>query len=64
MAVTADTYSAPPPSSASVSADKPIAHDLDEHFLYSLKDFQPFQSKNYQGVCVCVCVCVYYGGGM
>ena len=30
------------------------AYNLDDNFLYSLKDFQPFQSKNYHGECICL----------
>lgn len=50
VALSADTYSAPPPAPAPVAIQGVDEPDLDEHYLYSLKDFQPFQSKTYHGM--------------
>ncbi len=43
-----ENLGAAPPPSAQVGQDE-MDGDIDEHFLYSLKDFQPFESTTYRG---------------
>ena len=53
-APTHNTLSATP--TAPLPLKRAMEYDLDQHGLYSLRDFQPFLSKTYHGTCVHKCV--------
>lgn len=52
-----NTPYATPMSEVQKSADSAVGHEqidsptIDQHYVYSLRDFQPFESATYQGTC-------------
>ena len=44
-----DELYSPHPSSAAVDIPTPDIGGADQHYVYSIRDFQPFESTNYDG---------------